>query len=327
MSDLTTIELFRIHHDPHLLSLLHSAQSARLLEREFTGGDRPAGMRLSTADPVRRVKAVFEPFWNLRFDEGVGTRGHILEDYLQVALFDDDTLGGRYLHHVYQSQVAIQWHTHGRSAFDFVVENVNATDRVVSCKSSIGGGKPTSSNVAQERRMMALAGYPAGSVFEIWVVDPGTMRAVGPYEYTLEHQHITEARMELAGVSKAFKFWSGMDADPTQHPYWNDPDAWIGSFGLGSTSGAFRFDTLDASGAIEKRNRAFLRARARASEAKRELDEAKALIRPHIEEQLAASTSKSVRAYSGDLEATYTIDKRGALLVTERATEVAENAA
>lgn len=326
MSDLTTIDLFKIHHDPHLLSLLHSAQSARLLEHEFTGGDRPAGMRLSTADPVRRVKAAFDPFWNLRFDEGVGTRGHILEDYLQVALFDDDTLDGRYANHVYQTQVAIQWHTHGRSAFDFVVENVNGTDRVVSCKSSIGGGKPTTANVNQERRMMALAGYPDGSVFEIWVIDPGTMRAVGPYEYTLEPQHIDDAMAELDGVTRAFAHFSELES-PTDFRFWNDPAWWEANFGLVSTSGAFRLDTLDASDAIEKRNRAFLRARARASEAKRELDEAKALIRPHIEEQLAASTSKSVRAYSGDLEATYTIDKRGALLVTERAIEAAENAA
>jgi hypothetical protein len=326
MSDLQTLDLFRIHENRAQLETLHRLQLDRADERAITGGDRPDGMRLSTADPVRRVKAAFDPFWRIPFDEGMGARGHLLEDYLEVALFHSQ---GIYAGNEYASQVPIQWHAHGRSAFDFVMRDA-ATDerRVVSCKSSIGGGKPTAANVDQERRMMALAGFDAGSEFEVWVIDPGTFRAVGPYEYTMNEDDLLAVGVETSGVARAHRHWSqlNLEEDVTLAPEWNDPDYWQLAFGLTSTSGAFRYDTLDASGAIEKRNRLYLAARRRAAEAKAEADAAKALIRVHVEEQInaareAGETIKSVRAYSGDMEATYTIDARGALLVKERARE------
>jgi hypothetical protein len=326
MSDLQTLDLFRIHENRAQLETLHRLQLDRADERAITGGDRPDGMRLSTADPVRRVKAAFDPFWRIPFDEGVGARGHLLEDYLEVALFHSQ---GIYAGNPYASQVPIQWHAHGRSAFDFVMcDRDSEARRVVSCKSSIGGGAPTSANVQQERRMMALAGFDAGSEFEIWVIDPGTFRAVGPYEYTLTGGDIFAAGVETSGVARAYRHWERINEseDVTIYPEWNDPAFWETQFGLTSTSGAFRYDTLDASGAIEKRNRLYLAARRRAAEAKAEADAAKALIRVHVEEQInaareAGETIKSVRAYSGDMEATYTIDARGALLVKERARE------
>lgn len=317
--DLTTLDLFRVHHDADQLRTLHHLQTERLAERAITAGERPAGMRLSIADPVRRVKAALDPFWSIPFDEGVGMRGHLLEDYLEVALFH----WGAYASDVYESQVPIQWHEHGRSAFDFVTcARDSEVRRVVSCKSSIKGGKPSSANVDQELRMMALAGMPAGSPFEVWVIDPGTFRAVGPYCYTLEEEDIAEARHELAGVSKAFGYFHGIDLAGNQSE-WNDPEFWEREFDLASTSGAFRFDTLDASGAIEKRNRAYLRARAAVKQAKQAEDTEKELIRAHVEEQIAAAVAageqvKSVRAYSGDVQATYTIDARGAMRCTEK---------
>jgi hypothetical protein len=192
MSDtLTTLDLFKILDDRDQLRKLHAIQLERLAENEITGGDRPEGMRLSTADPVRRVKAALDPFWQTPFDEGVGARGHALEAYLEVALFHGTyaPLSGK----AYESQVPIQWHEQGRSAFDFVAEHAGG-ERVISCKSSIGGGTPSKANADQERRMMALAGYPPGTLFEVWVVDPGTFRAVGPYEYTLEQADIDQAR-------------------------------------------------------------------------------------------------------------------------------------
>ena len=51
--DLTTIDLFRIHDDRQTLDTLHALQLDRLDEKTITGGDRPGGMRLSTADPIR----------------------------------------------------------------------------------------------------------------------------------------------------------------------------------------------------------------------------------------------------------------------------------
>lgn len=319
MTDLLTVDLFRIHHHPHPLARLHELQIDRLHERRITDGGRPSGMRLSIADPVRRVKAAFDPFWQIPFDDGVGARGHLLEDYLEVALFHADyaPLSGKQ----YTTQQPIRWHEHGVSAYDFVASDVEGADRVVSCKTSIKGGKPSAANIAQERRMMALDGYPAGSVFEVWIVNPSTFRATGPYTYELEQHHIDEARGELAGVTDAYRHFDSFE-QPWAEPEWNDPDWWRG-LNLESTSGAFRYATLDASGAIEARNRAYLKARAAAKEAKRAEDEAKALIREHVEEQIAAARRdgehvKSVRAFSGDQEATYAIDARGAMRVTLR---------
>lgn len=324
--DLQTLDLYMILDDREQLTHLHALQLDRVDELAITGGARPTGMRLSTPDPVRRVKAAIDPFWALPFDRGVGARGHALEVFLEVALFHADT--GPHAGLAYDTQTPIQWHEHGRSAFDFVLAD---SGRVVSCKSSVGGGTPTAENVAQERRMMALAGYPAGSEFEVWVIDPGTFRAVGPYVYTLDDGHILAARRERAGVSAAYAMFTAME-DPTSHPAWNDPTYWESVFGLDSNSGAFRYERLDASGAIEARNRRYLAARERAAEAKREADDAKQLIRTHVEEQLAAATksgllTKSVTAHSGDMEATYTIDKRGALRVTTRTIDTGAEAA
>jgi hypothetical protein len=320
--DLQTLDLYSILDDREQLTHLHALQLLRVDELAITGGARPTGMRLSTPDPVRRVKAAIDPFWALPFDRGVGARGHALEVFLEVALFH--AYGSRYSAWAYDTQTPIQWHEHGRSAFDFVLVD---SGRVISCKSSVGGGTPTAENVAQERRMLALAGYPAGSEFEIWVVCPSTFRAVGPYTYTLDAEHIDATGRELDGVTAAYTVFSRCE-DPTAHPGWNDPAYWALTFGLESSSGAFRYERLDASGAIEARNRRYLAARERAAEAKREADDAKQLIRTHVEEQLAAATkagalAKSVTAYSGDMEATYTIDKRGALRVTTRTIDAA----
>lgn len=328
-TETTTLDLYTILDDRQQLAKLHAIQFANLAENEITGGDRPNGMRLSCADPIRRVKAVFEPFWALSLDDGIAARGHALEAYLEVALFHGTyaPLAGKQ----YESQVTVQWHEHGRTAHDFVVSNHMGADRVISCKSSKHGGKPSADNVNQERRMMALGGYPAGSVFEVWVLNPGTMRAEGPFEYALEQEHIDAARAELAGVSKAYAHFASLP-DPTGSPDWNDPVAWRNAFGLESTSGAFRYTSLDASGAIESRNRAYLRAKAKADEAKRELDTAKDLIRTHVVEQIAAARTageqcKSVVAYSGDELAVYTLASNGAMRVTVKPLEAAQNAA
>jgi hypothetical protein len=320
----TTIDLFTIHHHDHLLDQLHTCQRERLAERAAGGDERPAGMRLSIPDPVRRVKAAFDPFWQLQLDEGVGMRGHVLEDYLEVALFHGlhEPLTGT----AYDAQVAIQWHEQGRSAFDFVAQLDDAR-RVISCKSSIRSDKPSSANVAQEKRMLALAGYPADSTFQIWVINPSTLRATGPHPYTLTSDDITAAHAELAAVSEAYAYFADL-ADPTRSPVWNDADAWRERFGLESTSGAFRYASLEASDAIDKRNLAYLRARENARLAKAEEEAARELIRTHVTEQLDAAKrdgidAKSVIAYGVDDMAIYTVDKRGAMRCTIKPIEAA----
>jgi hypothetical protein len=334
MNDLTTIHLHAIFRDPKQLAKLHEIQMERCEERAITGGDRPQGMRLSCADPIRRVKSALDPFWAFNLDDGLAERGYMIEDLAEVGLLHGEyaPLSGK----AYEAQHAIQWHEHGVTALDFLVESVEGSDRPVSIKSKDPKGKriedckPSAENASQERRMLALGGYPAGTIFEIWMGDPGTLRLVGPYEYTLEQEHIDDARRELAGVSDAYRHFTAFD-QPSIEPEWNDPEWWRG-LGLESTSGAFRFTTLDASGAIEARNRGFLRAREAAAAATRELDAAKDAIRVHVEEQIAAAVAageqvKSVAAYSGNELAVYTLDKRGAMRCTVKPFEAAETAA
>jgi len=316
MSDLVTIELWKIHEDPTLLAQLHALQIERANEERFTGGER-SGMRLSTSDPVRRVKEFYDKTWRVPFDKGVGFRGHLIEDYLQVAL-TDDTLDGRYQACGLEAQVAIPWHapSKSRSAFDWVVKPAGKP-RIVSCKSSVGSDKPTKDNERQERRMMSAAGYPAGTPFEIWVVDPGTFRAVGPYCYELEQADIDAWTAELAGVDAAWHYFAQFD-DPTTTESWNDEAEWLHTFGLESSSGAFRVESLDASAAIEKRVYMYLAAKKRADDAKRELDTAKSLIRKHVDEQLTGRDTNKIVAYSAEELVTFAIDKRDAMRVTTR---------
>ena len=321
MSDLITLDLYAIHHDRDQLATLHELQQARFSEHTITGGDRPEGMRLSEPCPVRRVKGMFDPFWVRPFNDGVGMRGHILEDYLEVALFHGTyaPLAGK----PYESQVSIQWHEHGRSAFDFVAE-ANGGHRVISCKSSVGSSKPTTANAQQEARMLALAGYPDGTTWETWVINPSTFQAVGPHERMLTIEEIESARRELDGVVKAFTFWSHELAhNPREHDGWNDPDYWQRLFGLTATSDPFYYPPTDASAAIEKRVRAERRAAAALKAAKHDADTASDLIYQFVDEQLAAAAAagepvKSITAYAGDKLVSYGRKSNGAKHITER---------
>lgn len=331
MDTLTTIDLYTILDDPTLLAKLHELQRDRLNENALTGGERPPGMRLSEPDAIRRVKSSLDPFWRTPFDEGVGARGHAMEDYLEVALFHSDyaPLSGK----AYDTQSAIPWHapSGSSSAFDFVVENHMGGERVISCKSSIGSAKPSAANVAQERRMMALGGYPPNTVFEIWVISPSTMRAVGPYEYTLDEEHITEARAELQAVSDAWTFFSKLD-DPTQAPEWNDRAAWSTMFGLRSPSTAFHIDSLDACAAAEKRVRLWERTHDAKKLAEAEHDAAKELLYPVIKEQVALARAngqpdaKKVSCYSLTDVWDFTVTTNGQVRPKRREISV-ENAA
>lgn len=320
MSDVLTLDLFRIAHDASHMERLHEIQRARLQERALTGGNRPTGMRLSIADPVRRVKSGIDPFWALNIDEGIGERGHVLEDWLEVALFHADyaPLAGK----MYAAQSPIRWHETSSSAFDWVAFGVEGADLPVSCKSSIRGVKPSSANVAQEKRMMVAAGYSAGAPFEIWVIDPSSMRATGPYRYALDQDDVDEARVEAGKVEKAYAHFAAID-EPWMSDEWNDPEAWRSMFGLRSTSGAFHYSTLDASPEIEKRVSEFMRTRAARKVAEAEEEAAKKLIRPHVEEQIAMAReidrdAKRVSAYSGDTIVTFSLTSNGQMRVDEK---------
>lgn len=173
--------------------------------------------------------------------------------------------------------------------------------------------------------MMVLDGYPAGTVFEVWVLNPSTLRAVGPYEYELTQDDVDAVRLEADAVAAAYAHFAAMP-DPTRSDEWNDPAAWRQKFNLVSTSGAFRYATLDASSAIEKRVREFMRARKAASVAESDLETAKKLMKQHVAEQVEAARlvdpdAKRVKAYSLTQVVTFSLDARGTMRVKEEPIE------
>lgn len=341
MTEPTIIQLHTIFEDIDQVADLARVMKRRALEESFTRGERPQGARLSIDDPVRRVKAIFDPWWRTPVKDEIGRRGYLCEDLLEVGVIMADT--GIYAHvDEYDEQVTIPWGPDGegwQSAFDFVL----AGGRVVSCKSVFTNTpveklKPSAANIAQERRMMALAGKPAGAKFDVWMVHPGALAARGPFTYTLEQEHIDAAVAEADGVTRAWDHFKRAPKNdhgeraPWDLPEWNDPDYWERTYGLVSTSGAFRYERLDACGAIEDRNRRFVRLRDERLEAARAEEAAKELLFPYVREQIELRRqvdplAKSIVAYSGDSLVTYTLRKDGAIVTTVKPIPVAEDAA
>lgn len=317
------LDLHHIFHDEHLLTSLHGVQQRRLQERLIFGGHRPSGMRLSIDDPVRRVKAALDARWRLTFDPGIGERGYLAEDLLETGLFHDRL--GLWHGAAYETQVPIRWGVEHESAYDFVVSKPRL---VISCKSSttapIDKLAPSTANIEQERRMLVADSKPAGTHWHTYMVHPGSLKARGPFEHELTEQDVDRICTELEATIAAYKQFKD-EPKPYELDEWNDPAYWRSEFGLESTSGAFVFERLDASAAVEARNRQYLRARARLREAKAEEEQAKAVIRQHVEEQLLFNPeARSVLAYGGDVVAAYSIDKRGALRCTEKPLEGSE---
>lgn len=223
------------------------------------------------------------------------------------------------------------------SAFDFVKDPAGQ-NRVVSCKSKdakdrdIAAVRPSSANVAQERRMLALDGRAAGDEFEIWMVDPGTLAAAGPYVYELRQEDIDEALLEVGRVDKAWRHFTAME-EPVESDEWNDPEAWRRLFGLRSTSGAFRYPTLDADVAIEARVNAFTKTRKALAKAEFEAEQAKKLIRPHVEEQIALARranpdAKRITAHGADgVIVEFQLTSNGQMRVSEKPKPAADDAA
>lgn len=303
---------------------LYRLRLKRIADDAFTGGERN-GLRLSIDDPVRRVKAYFDSFWTIHIDQGIAARGYLMEDLVEVVVMQGSTYGGA----EYTAQVPIMWgpkEAGSVSAFDFTVERL-LTEKPVSVKSVDTGTrveilKPSTANIRQETRMLIEAGYAVGSEWDTWVGSLAQMAVRGPFTNTLTQDVVDAYLLEQAGVAKAWALFNDVE-DPKAHPWWNDSAAWREQFGLESTSGAFRFDSLDANGAVEARNRAYLRARAEASEAEREKKQAQKLIEQHVREQIALKrledpNAKSVVAYSGDRIATYTLTSNDQMRVTER---------
>lgn len=168
--------------------------------------------------------------------------------------------------------------------------------------------------------MLTLAGYPAGTVFEVWMIDPSDLEAVGPFEFELEDEHVAATHTEIAGVTSAYAHFAGIKAaggDPTEAPEWNDPVAWRTLWSLESTSAAFAYTSLDASPAIEARVSSWLRATTAAKAAKSFADDENDALWVHIDEQLALAqkidpSATRVTAYGADQVVTFSRKSNGA---------------
>lgn len=302
----------------------HHIRMKRLGDDAFTGRER-LGMRLSIDDPVRRVKAFFEPFWRVHIDEGTSARGYMMEDLVEVAVMRNPESvyrGARY-----DSQVQIPWgptDAASVSAFDFVTKDpaIPISVKSVDTGKPVDKLKPSTANIRQEVRMLVEAGYRAGTEWHTWMGSLGQMRVRGPFVHVLTQEAMDAYLVEREAVDRAWRYFASVK-DPLRDPSWNDPDAWVSMLGLVSTSGAFRFASLDANGAIERRHRRAMQLKAEAKAAQVEAEAARELIHQHVREQidLARQTDpsvKSVRAYAGEKVATYTLRKDGAIVVTEK---------
>lgn len=311
---------------------LFKIRAARLAEHAFTGGER-LGLRLSIDDPIRRVKAYFEPFWRINFGEEISARGYLIEDLIEVAIMQDPR--SAYSGSNYAAQVNIEWgprQAGSVSAFDFVAHH-QMRDIPISVKSKDTGMpiekiKPTTANLRQEERMLIEAGYVVGAEWHTYMASLGQLQARGPFVNTLTEEAVSAYLWEQKGVAEAFAHFFEIERRGrvvVDDPIWNDPTAWYNHFNLRTSSGAFQYTDLTANADFEARHAANMRARAEAKDAEREKDRAKEAIEKHVREQISLARradpkARSVKAYGVDGSvATYTLTSNDQIRVTEKA--------
>lgn len=196
--------------------------------------DRPAGMRLSTGCPVRRVKACFDERLRVTINPRHAVRGYFAEDLAEAA----GLLEGCEL------QVTIAWGGGHESAWDAI----DASGTPVSLKSTTrSDATPTTANREQDLRMLA-ADPSRGDTVIVWIIDMGLLEARGPYEHRFAQ---SELDAEAETMRKVVEYYDMVRAFPggTQVAAWDDPDVW--EFGC-TCGGCFRRERFDANGAIER---------------------------------------------------------------------------
>lgn len=312
-------ELGRVFEDDQLLKRFHAAQNRRAKENKLLGKERPDGLRLSTDDPVRRVKQYFDPFYKVPFDQNVARRGFMVEDLVEA-------LQGQT-----RPQVELDWGL-GSTAFDFIDHD----NQVLSVKSAFGNSgwnaKPTAANIRQEVRMLHHADRLGAEFdtdrFRIIIVGHDLVGA--EYQAKIPPESFQAAADEHDGVVAAFKHWESVKRsgkDPAKSKLWNEPEYWQTKFGLESSSNAWKIDPIDATGVVEKYIRQLFNARDTYKQAASALDEAKAILKPMVLEQLQhlGLEHGKVSAYTEAID--LCIDKRGAFIIRDRKEKDAEVAA
>jgi hypothetical protein len=213
----------------------------RRARQQRSGKGRPLGLRLSTACPVRMVKAVFEPGWYATpIDIGDAERGHELESrFRAIALLD--------VPHVYQPRV--DWGV-GVSAFDF---QLNGEGEILELKTKAGRAYMQSDYRITTTRRMVAAGFTPGSQVQVVVVSPGNYDVTAGEALMVTLDDVAHAQHSkiLAGVREAYASLQVMK-DPAASDDYSTPEWWA-AFNLVCACGWCEpLAKSDASPAIER---------------------------------------------------------------------------
>jgi hypothetical protein len=134
------------------------------------GDDLPDGLRLSESCEVKRVRQFFNEDHYAPFDEGVGVRGHVIEQLFTKGVLPDLGLGDVDL------QMRMQW-KHGISHADAITKlDGHWTGWEIK---SVKERSPDESHIEQVHRMATLA--PGIARWLIVLINPTNYRISGPF--------------------------------------------------------------------------------------------------------------------------------------------------
>jgi hypothetical protein len=227
---------------------LFQQYEAERFQRKLRHADdsRPMGMRLSNPCPCCRVKAVFDPWYSLPIDEGVGDRGHEMESRVRACLLRDTD---------HEAQVPIEWGDGNKSAWDFMVGNhiptwsIADADAILEVKSAINGTAPTATHKAQVTRMAAADDRADHCLVDFLIVSPSSYQCWHTGYYITEDE-LAPARAELEACIKAHDYLDQLD-DPTTSTEW-DSDEWWQELGVAQCSKCKQITTVDGDNAMER---------------------------------------------------------------------------
>ena len=279
----------------------------------LTGGDtRPEGMRLSTACPIRRVKALWEPRLRFKLHPRLACRGFAAEDLAEAAGILDDC----------ELQVRLPWGPGG--VFSSAWDGVHRDGQRKSLKSvskDDAKAKPSRDNQRQDARMLVAEGAAVGSTVETWMLNMSYLEAVGPVVYTLTEEDAVEAAANVGGSLHAWTLAADHFEKGQQPAWWDDEEQWVDLFGIECCcGGCIQRVALDGNAAIEARITRYHAACQRERDAKEEKEDLRDALVSAAGDLLHGSDVRKVMAHTRP----YTIaqTKAGQWRITERKEEV-----
>lgn len=251
------------------------------------GQRRPAGLRLSIDCPVRRVKAYFDPWYELPVDLGDADRGHELENRFRALAMHD-------IEHV--AQQTIEW-SRGFSAWDFVRFDEFEDGKPIEVKSSIPYSTLQSPWPRQIHRMAEADEQPVGSDVDVYLLHAGNYRVrdIGPVTFTAEDQERVAAERER--VTAAFDYLAVLE-DAASGTEFTTQEWWVEQGLVCTCGGCHHVAELDATGVLERWGMRYERAQRQADAAKAELETLRPAMLLGAYWQLAGGKGK-VRTWGG----------------------------